>query len=131
MMGALIAASNCLACRYVLAGVVAVTVAHALISSKEFVPAVVKFVLADVLLKLVSGLSTKEYGLGAATTYLLAVFKAVDVALLAQNGVFLLLGAGEDEGGGSCQNEDGELHACEWVDVDGVVVVDGVCFVVR
>ena len=50
-------------------------------------------------------------------TYFLAVLKAVDEALLAQNGFFLLLGAGEDEGGGSCQNEEGELHACEWVDV--------------
>ena len=91
----------------------------------------VDFVLADVLLRLVSELNTKEYGLGAVTTYFLAVLKAVDVALLAENGFFLLLGAGEDEGGGSCQNEDGELHAWEWVDVDGVVVIDGVCFVMR
>jgi len=45
------------------------------------------------------------------TTYFLAVFNAVDEALLAQNGFFLLVAAGEDEGGGSCQNEDGELHA--------------------
>jgi len=57
--GALIAASNRLACRYVLAGVVAVTVVHARMPSKKFLPAVVDFVLADVLLKLVSGLSTK------------------------------------------------------------------------
>jgi len=73
-------------------------------------------------LKLVSGLSTKEYGLRAVITYFLAVLKAVDEALLAQNGFFLLVAAGEGEGGGSCQNEDGELHAWEWIDVDGVAV---------
>jgi len=117
MRSALIAASNCLACRYVLADVLAVTVVHAHIPFKVFLLAVVEFVLADVLLNLVSGLSTKEHGLGAVTTYFLAVFKAVDVALLAQNGFFLLFAASEDEGRGSCHDEEGELHACEWVDV--------------
>ena len=34
-----------------------------------------------------------------------------------------LAAAGEDEGRGSCHDDEGELHAWEWIDVDGVVVV--------
>ena len=64
MTGALIAASNRLAIRYELAGVVAVALLHAQIPIKLAFSAVLGFVLADVLLKLVSGLSTKKYGLG-------------------------------------------------------------------
>ena len=42
-----------------------------------------------------------------------------------------LAAAGEDEGRGSCHDDEGELHAWEWIDVDGVVVVIVVGFVVR
>jgi len=77
------AASHRLARRYVLAGITVVTVVHAVPPLRTLELAAVEFVLAYILLKLVPELITKDYGRGAVATYFLAVFKAVDVALLA------------------------------------------------
>ena len=72
-----------LARRYVLADIVGATVVEALLPFRTLDLAVLELVLAYVLFQLVSGLNIKDYKCGAVVTYFLAVFKAVDVALLA------------------------------------------------
>lgn len=121
MMDTLLAASRRLTLRYVLAYIIVFTVVHAVLPLSSFflVPGAIDFLLAYVLLKLVSGLDTKDHWNRAMATYFLAVFKAVDIALLAENGFSpTATAAGEDEGRGGCHDEEGELHAWEWIDGD-------------